>query len=380
MSDQVPDNRAGSVTDSTPIARGGTSARVRHRATVGLLILILAVLLAGTFALGWVLSWSPKPPFVGNADTAPVFSTAERGKYDGATAVTLTSRWEQPPPLLAPPGLTGLVSALNCEPGGVIAEGQFVMEIDGVGRVALATAKPLTRRLARGDVGDDVNELRKALVRLGFDAGSDSVTFDRPLEDAVVALQRFLGIAKPARALDPQLVVWLRSSPLPIGKCALVVGQTLDAGARIAEGALVLTGVAVAGDPGIPDSGGALLMDVLGETVPITDGLELSPESLAKLQSVLPQPKDLQEAQPVDAAIRLKEPVSVVVLPASALIEDGSAMCVLGGTDLGNLDAVPVVLLRSRLSVVEVAPRLPTAQITTVLANPRSAGVVGSCG
>ncbi|MGW4020716.1 peptidoglycan-binding protein [Streptomyces sp. NPDC005009] len=83
--------------------------------------------------------------------------------------------------------------------GAEVKEGDVLMQVSGRPVLVLRGTVPMYRTLGPGASGDDVEQLQRALTRLGFDPGSASGTYGR--SDAA-AVSRWYG-SKGYRAMEP---------------------------------------------------------------------------------------------------------------------------------------------------------------------------------
>ncbi|RIJ67003.1 hypothetical protein D1871_23325 [Nakamurella silvestris] len=101
-------------------------------------------------------------------------------------------------------GAPGLITGRIPKAGSKISEGGVLIEVSGRPVIALGGSIPGYRTIGPGSVGSDVEQLQKALNRLGFQAGKEDGVYDAEVAAAVVALYRKAGYAPPAP--DKELV------------------------------------------------------------------------------------------------------------------------------------------------------------------------------
>ncbi len=79
------------------------------------------------------------------------------------------------------------------EVGAEVDEGEVLYELAGRPTFVMEGDLPLFRTVRRGDEGEDVAQLQRALVRLGFDPGEIDGVYGSDTEDAVVAFYESRG-------------------------------------------------------------------------------------------------------------------------------------------------------------------------------------------
>lgn len=172
---------------------------------------LLTVILAGVVIIagaGWALSTrlrSPADEAARRAAPKPSLVTAavERRKLVSTVVLSGTLEYGSPLPISlagAVGGTSELQRATRAPRQGRIREGAVLMEVNGRPVFALRGPVPMHRTIAPGTKGDDVEQLQRALRRLGY-GGSRSGTFDRPTIAAVTRMYE----AKGYEAQEPTL-------------------------------------------------------------------------------------------------------------------------------------------------------------------------------
>ncbi|MGP3958216.1 peptidoglycan-binding protein [Nonomuraea sp. 3N208] len=172
-----------------------------------LLITVMAgvVVVAG---VGWALSTrlrSPADEAARRAAPKPSLITAavERRKLTSTVVVSGTLEYGSPLPISlagAVGGTSELQRATRAPRKGRLAEGAVLMEVNGRPVFALRGSVPMHRTITPGAKGDDVEQLQRALRRLGH-GGPRSGVFDR----ATIAAVTRMYAAKGYEAQQPSL-------------------------------------------------------------------------------------------------------------------------------------------------------------------------------
>jgi hypothetical protein len=313
-----------------------------------------AVLLSMGVALGALLAWEPAPPVPGADAFRSEAVAIGASTYTGEFSAPFEVEWSTPATVLAPVGSAGVVTRSACVAGGVVRNGDAVIQIDGIDRLAFASTIPFFRALAEGDQGEDVDELRRVLAV----AGDPGTPFDARLADAVATLNVTTGRPGAGPAFDPSAIVFLPSDPLPVGSCDAAVGTAVAAGEPILTAASTPVALRITVDPA-DVAVGPMVGTLNGTTFELAAAgddrtlVATDPSVVAGLG--LTPPLEGTAAPPAEIAVALATPVDAAIVPASALLATGDRTCLLTGTP-DDFELRPVVVLDARLGRVEVAP------------------------
>ncbi|MCA9823846.1 MAG: hypothetical protein KC482_05205 [Dehalococcoidia bacterium] len=302
------------------------------------------------------------------ADPMVVLPTTREVRDLQRLNVVLT--WEEGAVVRAP-GWSGMVTAVSGDPE--MEEGRPVLAIDGIDRIARASAEPFYRALASGDRGADVGRLHELLLATGFidamPADSEFLSFGTSL--AVEQFNASLGLMD-SRVFDPGTVIWLPFAPFPVETMEVEVGAPAPApGSVIATGpATLLSAVLQAQNPAEPISlePGVPYVLVKGQARLAFDAemLTLPGEGLAALAALV-EPL----AEQTDAVIERETPLEVLAVPSTAIVANGDGdLCawVVDASDDAGYRPVDVTLAGSQAGVTNVATGLGAEE--EVLANP----------
>jgi len=244
---------------------------------------------------------------------------------------TLTMEWANSPALLAGPW-SGIVTQVSIAPGDEVSEGDPVAVIDGITRIAVATAHPFYRPLPSGVRGDDVAELQDLLRRIGA-LGDDVETgrMDRPTMTAVRSLAALLGVPQANTSIfDPSWVAWMPHSPVQIATTTLSVGQLAPTvGTVIAETPMVPTGAAL-------DAESMVVAGETGEVVVAVDPETSIPVRVDRLSGEVLDQDQLSRlgdavtvgATEIDVTVLEADASEVVSAPGAALVRSADGGCV----------------------------------------------------
>ncbi len=285
-------------------------------------------------------------------------------------AVTMT--WNEGAVVRAP-GWSGTVTAVYVAPGTELVQGQHVLAVDGVDRVAIAGSTPFYRTLESGDRGPDVTALQQLLLATGFiDAiPSDAEFLSFATSLAVGEFNASLG-AGESRVFDPGKVIWMPSAPFAVESLDLEVGAPAPGpGSLIATGpATLLSAMFQAQNPAEPivlDPGVSYVLVKGDQRLPFDAAtMSLSDDGLAAFGKLV---EPLTEQ--TDAVIERETPLETLAIPSTAIVANASGtLCawVVGATDGKEYRPVAVTLAGSQAGVTNVASGL--AVDDQVLANP----------
>lgn len=302
----------------------------------------------------------------------PLEVTAAFREDAGRVSVNVSVVWGDAGVVSAPRWF-GLVTGVVVVPGAVVSDGDVLVVVDGVRRVAVVSEAPFHRSLFVNDRGDDVVMLQAVLERFGYLTVSTDGVFRQSTLVAVRSWAADLGVPGTVSGFDPGWVVWLPGSGFEVASVNAVVGspapglgEPLLVGARVVE-ELVLSpfdGARVV----LP---GAWELEVSGVVVPLIDG-EPDAAGLAELAAVLHLDTDV-----ISGVVRLAVPRVVMDVPASAVVAGGDGVVCVYRPDGDGYVAVPVVLGSGRGGTVEVVSGLSDGDV--VLANPGDVLTAPSC-
>jgi peptidoglycan hydrolase-like protein with peptidoglycan-binding domain len=300
-------------------------------------------------------------------EPAPVFVPAVLVETVEGRAISVRLSWDEPPDVIAPPW-SGTVTAVGAEPGGELVFGDVVVVVDDVLRLAVTDAGPFWRPLSLGATGRDVADLQSVLGRLDLFEGEPDGVFGVTTRSSVRALAERLGIVRPTETFDPGWFVVLPFEPYLVTSMSLHPGTPVPPqGTQILFPppllirALLFT---VGGEPVDLDGGVDYVLEAEGLTIHLAAGAaEVDAEGLALLGMAL-----APGTETIEGHIQRAEPVSVMQVPATAVMSDRSGrLCVwvMAGPDLRS---TPVVVQSATVGVVRVHGDLDSE--AAVLANP----------
>lgn len=256
----------------------------------------------------------------------PLLMEVEEAAYTGDQSVEVTLVWGQPPRLYAP-AWSGVITEIIALPPVTLANGDPIVAIDNVPRLAAATAKPFWRDLSLGDQGADVAMLQTFLGDLGFYDGKIDGLFGQGVRAAVVGFADGLGIPASDGTFLQGWVIWLPAPEFRLESGDIAAGQTAPPqGSPIATGRLPLNSADLvlldAPERSTFDDDWGLTVD--GLTIQLDVNGSVPPEHLEDLADVVDP-----GLEGVSARVHLLEPVIVKVMPASAVTPgDAGTLCV----------------------------------------------------
>ncbi len=133
---------------------------------------------------------------------------AGRATLWGEQLVRIRFAWSEGEELKAPTW-TGEITRVLMAHGTRVVEGDVLLSIDGVDRVAAAVDQPFWRSLMPSDQGSDVAQLQTFLTRLGHYSDEVDGIYGRSTAEAVRLFAVELGVEKPGDVFDQGWVVWL---------------------------------------------------------------------------------------------------------------------------------------------------------------------------
>jgi peptidoglycan hydrolase-like protein with peptidoglycan-binding domain len=323
------------------------SPEKRSKVTFVLLVLVCFGVTAMVGAGVGALQLAPAVPQSLETAAPPTTVAVEQTSFSDSRGVELDITREPEQPLTAV--AEGRVTSLACVAGGQFESGTSSVAIDGVPLFNLATAAPLWRDLHPGDRGEDVRTIQSELRRLGYSLVPDGVLGSASLA-AIGRLLAPSGVA--ARVAPPNHIamnrfVWLPATSVLVQSCVTAVGQFVSAGDAIATTSGALTRAAVVSMP-TDLAPGERTLQVDDVRTPVgEDGAVAAPDALAAISSTnaYKSSQDGPDASSLSASLELSEPLSVLVVPPSAVVaRDGSAGCIYLHTK-----PIPVQVIGSQL-------------------------------
>lgn len=326
----------------TPTAADPTPTGRRRRGTLRKAAFWLPLALLWGAPLAGVLLLTPAADKAeADAATAPLPATVEVGARErtGTRSVTVGFDVVTPPaPFIA---LDGRVTALRYTPGKTLAEGDALVEIDGMTVRAHRGDRPFHRDIEQGTSGKDVRELARYLTAAGvkgatLDRGD---TAGRALVDAIRGYEKSNGM--PADGIfRPGYVVHLDATTLRLAAPAVSVGVRVTDGTVLAPGDGVADGGAVRsanGDVVAPDVPGPYVLTGPGDLRLPVDAVTFEGEGAEKVRAALRTaavtsmpPNDMTPQETFSGlSLSAAEPVAVGAVAATAIhAGPGGAFCV----------------------------------------------------
>jgi hypothetical protein len=307
-------------------------------------------------------------------DPAPLVTTPTEREVRDQQRVNVALTWEEGAVVRAPEW-AGVVTALYVAPGETPMQGQRLVAVDGVDRVAFASASPFYRALESGDEGPDVALLHELLLAMGLidpsaEGPADPAFLSFATSLAVGEFNASLGIAD-SRVFDPATVVWMPDF-FPLETLDLELGAPAPpAGSIIATGPAALVSATlqpqnpaepITLEPGVP----YVLVKGAARLAFEGAGLTLAADSLAVFAALV---DPLTEQ--TDALIERETPLRSLAVPSTAIVANAAgALCawVVDATDGQGYRPVAVTLAGSRAGVTDVVSGLSVGD--QVLANP----------
>lgn len=296
---------------------------------------------------------------------APLTASASVRDFTDRHAVEMTPVLGDAPAFRAPEW-TGVVTAVAVKPGVAVANGDEVLQIDGISRLAMISREPLHRSLQEGMVGADVVVLNDFLAdtKIGRPQLRDNPAFGEETATAVTALSERLGVSPPQRVADPAWFLWASDPMASVESVSSHPGEPAPAaGTPVVVSTKQLAALKVQGKGGtVVDLAGSWRLSFAGQEFPLADGA-LDDASLAQIAQLL-------SAEPgmLTGDVARAEPRPAVAVPASAVVADirGGACVWLQVPD--GFAARPVVVQAGSASGVQVASGLVEGE--TFLVNP----------
>lgn len=245
--------------------------------------------------------------------------------FDDARNVQLSVSSAAPAQLFAPGA--GMVTTFPCAQGTTVTSGGTPLALDGVPTLALATATPLWRDLSLDMRGDDVRSFQNELDRLGFSLNADGVMGQNTLNAAKVALAR-VGITQESNVISAASIVWIPAATVTVAACDTSVGAHVQRGASLASFTGVSPNVSIVERPTdlLP---GDRIVKVGDSRFQVDSSGEIHVQDVSALGAGTTPHSSGSNAKLIDAQIVLADPITVSVVPPSAVYDvQGADGCV----------------------------------------------------
>ena len=209
---------------------------MKHTALVSIICVATTALLLATAAVIWSYRASTRAEIVMSEPVARFGQPATievSDTFSGVLSIGVSSG-----PQLAAPSWGGIVTGLIAQPGDRLIDGDPLAVIDGVERRLAATEAPYHRSLVRSDVGADVEQLQRMLLRWGYlaELPKDPTFFHWRTSAAVSKFASDIGVHPKTTLFDPGWVVWMppeldvvtvAALPLTVGRAAPALGENV---------------------------------------------------------------------------------------------------------------------------------------------------------
>jgi peptidoglycan hydrolase-like protein with peptidoglycan-binding domain len=239
------------------------------------------------------------------------------------TTVTVTAAWG-PRILVVAPNWYGTVERIEASVGDMIESGDVVLRVNGVDRIAVATADPFWRFLRRGDAGDDVRALEEWLAAAGYYEGQADGRFGRDVETAVKHWATDIGVSSSDGTFDPGWLLWLPEPSVPVAEIDVAPASPVPAaGSVVLAGPLPLESVSLTNAQNQPlDLPGDWVLELGDGRFELSDG-QIAPGSLDTIASILGAEHE------AEGRVAKSTPTTALVVPSTAVMSDPSGgLCV----------------------------------------------------
>ncbi|NEN05378.1 peptidoglycan-binding protein [Diaminobutyricibacter tongyongensis] len=200
------------------------------------------------------------------------------------------------------------------------------MSLDGIPKLALATAAPLWRDLTPETRGEDVRALQDELNRLGFQLTSDGVMGKRTFAAAKSALAR-IGVTLQPGGVPAASFIWIPAATVAISSCDASIGAEVQKGAALAAFTSMSPKVTITDLP-TDLLRGSRIVKAGNAHFPADPNGDVHVSDVAALG--VHATSDSSDANaPIPAQLVLADPIAVSVVPPSAVYDlQGTDGCV----------------------------------------------------
>jgi peptidoglycan hydrolase-like protein with peptidoglycan-binding domain len=280
----------------------GESGRRRRLLPAGRYVVVLIVVWAIPILAAALLSSRGAPAVERRAVRTPPSKTVLVGERSDTLATDVRVTADRSPPLALASPATGTVTKISTSAGERIGDGDPLLAINGVTRVAQVGGVPFYRDLSLGMSGEDVQRLAALLRAKGYgdtvSAGSRS--YDPAMSQAVATMQRDLGMPKADGTFRHAVSIYVSSD---FGRLA---DFTVQLGSRTVEGTSVVHGsgrlthmqlsVVGEGSPEILTARGPFHLTRAGVRVRVSSLSSPTPADLGEVLRLVPATAEEQAA------------------------------------------------------------------------------------
>jgi hypothetical protein len=255
----------------------------------------------------------------------------------------------------------GRVTGLVRVDGDMVDCGQAVLEIDGQPRAAYCSETPPWRPIAGETKGKDRDELETELRAMGL--LDDAKHEPWQITQAIKSWQKSVGMLVTG-TVNPTDVVWVGPTPVKSGAWAVSLGQRISGPTvlwtnepKVTKGMVTAT-LAKRETVFFPEGPGAGFdLEANGNVIDIARLNEVVRAS----SSGATLPRELV------GTVRLRQPIEVIAVPATAIVTSSTATCVLVISDGKPGPAVAVTVVDSQADAVLVEGNLRKGQRVDIL-------------
>lgn len=332
---------------------------------IALVIMALAPWVGGAIALQ---VYQDTQAAVG-PEVAPVLMPVKPVSTDDAQTVQVRASWGEVPQAYSP-NWSGTVTEMGAHLlDGPIQEGQHLLKVDAIWRLAVITERPFFRMIGEGSSGDDVLMLNEMLARLGFSAGG-SEDWSPWTALGVQELAASVGAPAGTAQFDPSWTVWIPTANFHVTAVHYAVGEAAPVqSSALLDGRPTANSVHISADGVdlIRDSPDEWVLEAAGGSFPYSGDPNRAVTNLIAVADFLPV-----SDQPIDGLLKFRNPVQGYQVPPSALISSGPEGYCIATADRGDSgpdtwSIVPARILGGKVgsSIIET-----DASVVYVLTNP----------
>jgi len=233
----------------------------------------------------------------------------------------------------------GVVTEVFVRPGTVVTDGDPVIAVNGVTRIAQLSGEPQYRPISAGLAGSDVDWLDNLLIRRGISSTSSLNSSGATTAETVRAIRRYqvsIGAAADG-VFKPEYTIWTPptdpSGSMSVGAVSVQQGHYVEFGGAIASGVAHVVSASIESDAA-PGRRSLLVGTPLRFSTGAVDiglsGLTLSEDDFRELERVA-SPGEPQLA----GSLRRKDPFHPGAVPSTALSStaDGQTCIILVSPD-----------------------------------------------
>lgn len=334
----------------------------RQQVSMGTALLAALVAAALGASLVTAVAWDPTPSSLSARGGGSASVVLSRQIFEDPQPVELNATLGPSSDVLSTG--SGVVTAYECQPGGLVVSGEALARTNDAPVVALATSVPMWRPISSSSTGRDVDAIHRELQRLALIEAGPISAGSVAGQGTIDVLAKLAELPSTVSEISATAFAWIPRPWVKISTCLTTVGAHVAVGTPLITLAPQVIQISLKATPNDAVQGPRVVQFDGIQMKVGRRGIILSPSAIRAFSNTGLFNAFLQsdEAIPLQATWALKPGVRVAALPASAIVARPGVACV---SESGVGVRVKVVasqlgktyaLIDSKISRVDASP------------------------